>query len=71
MSLAATVEAATHVANRTPSPQMPSADESIHDTICVSKLALPTPSSCRNVMAWRGEHTRFFHYSCSLMPARR
>jgi len=65
------VEAATDVANRTPSPQMPSADESVHDTICGSKLALPTSSSCRNVTAWRGEHTRFFHYSCSLMPVRR
>ena len=48
-----TVEAATDVTNRTPSPQMPSTDEPVRDTICGSELALPT-SYCRNVMVARG-----------------
>ena len=54
MSLAATVEAATDVANRTPSPQLSSADEPVRDTICGPEQALPTFSSRRNVTVARG-----------------
>jgi hypothetical protein len=51
-----TIEDATDVANRTPSPQMPSTDEPVRDTICGSELALPTSSSCHNVMVVQGTH---------------
>ena len=48
------VEAAADVANCTPSPQMSSADEPVHDTICGPELALPTSSSRRNVTVAQG-----------------